>query len=68
MGGGRFDFNAGYFVVSFIALLYLGTVIAGKFETGHRLDKKAKELGLTPKEFRDKYKDVLDIKKIKHNV
>lgn len=56
-----FDLLGGYFAASFIAILVLGHMIAMKFVEGEKRDMKAKELGLSYKDFRGKHKDVLDI-------
>lgn len=56
-----FDLLRGYGVAAFIAVLALGHMVAMKFVEGEKLDMKAKELGLTYKDFREKHKDVLDI-------
>ena len=57
----NFDLLVGYFVTSFIAVLALGHMIAMKFVEGKERDMKAKELGLSYKDFREKHKDVLDL-------
>lgn len=57
----NFDLLVGYFVTSFIAVLALGHMLAMKFVKSEKLDRKAKELGLSYKDFREKHKDVLDL-------